>query len=84
MVIEYKGPWEGWSNWATWNVALWFDNDYALYVRLQAYKGTSDGLKPTASGVERFARHCLGPKTRDGADLSEVNWEELAEHWGCE
>lgn len=21
----------GWKNWATWNVALWISNDYSLY-----------------------------------------------------
>lgn len=38
-IMEY----EGWKNYATWNVSLWINNDYALYQAavefMQDYKG---------------------------------------------
>lgn len=31
MVNTTDTTFQGWSNWVTWNVALWIQNDYATY-----------------------------------------------------
>lgn len=61
----------GWSNWETWNAALWLDNDEDIYKRSRNME---------AEELEVFCRdlwaqaHC----TPDDADLDKVDWEEIA------
>jgi len=65
----------GWLNRATWNIALWVDNDYGSYkMRLD--------LKPTTPAeCENFCADLFGDQTPDGELLSEVDWQEVSEHW---
>ena len=73
----------GWTNWATWNVALWIDNEESTYrARCRAIGESSD-----AADVERFVRemHPSGTPDMDGpADLTDVDYGELLEHWRSE
>jgi hypothetical protein len=77
----------GWSNYETWNVALWFDNDEGLaghvegliedehedaYALGQSLKGFVEEIVPEVTGM--FADLL-------GAAISEVNWQEIAEHY---
>lgn len=71
----------GWTNYQTWNVPLWIDNEEATYrLRLEVL-----GPFPTASGVERFVREIFPrgtPDFKDGAaDYENVNWTEIAANW---
>ena len=66
----------GWTNWATWNVALWVDNDEAIYrARRRA------GLTDTAS--LRAFLEAIWPegRTPDGADFEDANLVEILEAW---
>jgi hypothetical protein len=62
--------------WATWNLALWIDNEEPLYrARLRADTSTADAC-------EAFAREVYSSgQTPDGASLDDVNWDEVVEHW---
>lgn len=69
----------GWPNYETWNVALWFDNDEALYrIRRTVH---------TAQGIEEMARATFPNGTPDmnGAeDLDKVDWAHIADSWNDE
>ena len=83
----------GWTNWATWNVALWVDNQHEYYF---ARVETAEMVKKwTAEAVEDFVRTIFpegtpdmmngvinGVMMRDGLDV--VNYEEIATHWNEE
>lgn len=77
----------GWTNYETWNVALWIDNDRGLadevtsmarrqtktYELGQEIKGFIEELCPDL-GASMFADLL-------NASLREVNWYEIAEHY---
>lgn len=75
----------GWTNYETWNIPLWIDNEYSIYqdrmVRLKP------GSRWTARGVEAFARYRFPDGTPDmdgAADYAKVNWQEIADNWNEE
>ena len=90
----------GWTNYETWNVALWIDNDYGLY-RLkndcrpadgpdQSY-APDDATTPsggwTARDVEEFVREIFPNGTPDmntNWELELVDYDELADDWNLE
>lgn len=68
----------GWANYDTWNVALWFDNDEGSYYLVRDYaKATKT---PTYRGLIEFAE-LGGSQTPDGvAYLGEsLDYSELDE-----
>jgi len=74
---------QGWANWETWNVALWFGNDYGLY---QAVKEHSKRF--TADSAEEFVRELLPDGTPDfhggssreiARAYAKVDWQEIAD-----
>lgn len=84
----------GWTNYATWNVNLWCDNESGMYFR-KLNLLESLGHPCTAFDAETIAIAVLGE--RGTPDLSgpdsvdepgwrwqDVNWEEIAEHWADE
>ena len=76
----------GWTNYATWSVNLWVDNeerDYRLKVEyLQQLKH-----KVTDMDVRRFVKDYMDnttpdlSKTVEGARFEDINWSELAGFW---
>lgn len=83
---EDKG-YQGWSNYETWDVALWIDNDQGLFncvhdlgrVHLRNYD-FADAIKDL---VESLAPELEASMFSDllNAAISEVDWLELAEHY---
>ena len=44
MIATMDGPFNGWANWETWNVALWIGNDEGLYAAAKDCKGSYSKL----------------------------------------
>lgn len=73
---------QGWKNWATWNIVLWFGNDQGLYGVIRDYRGKFTGPK-----AKELVLELLPDGTPDMADLSKaklhaayasVSWTEIA------
>ena len=62
----------GWTDWTTWNVALWINNDECFYNIAKDCKDYMDFLYEMQYMIGSFA-------TPDGADWGEANIKELDE-----
>ena len=62
----------GWTDWTTWNVALWINNDQTFYSIAKECKNYADFLYEMQAMIGSFA-------TPDGADWGEANIDELNE-----
>ena len=69
---DKKEKYNGWSDWTTWNVALWIRNDYGFYSIAKDCKDYMDFLYEMQAMIGAFA-------TPDGADWGEANIEEMNE-----
>ena len=69
---DKKEKYNGWSDWTTWNVALWINNDECFYNIAKDCKDYMDFLYEMQYMIGSFA-------TPDGADWGEANIEELNE-----
>ena len=69
---DKKEKYNGWSDWTTWNVALWINNDQCYYNIAKECKDYMDFLYEMQAMIGSFA-------TPDGADWGEANIEELNE-----
>jgi hypothetical protein len=80
----------GWTNWETWNVELWIDNEEGIYREKQRFlRRNSEEDEIDADKVEKFCRDIFPDGTPDmkddpRGDMNRVNWEELAESWSEE
>jgi len=69
---DLKEKYNGWSDWTTWNVALWINNDQGFYSIAKDCKNYADFLYEMQAMIGSFA-------TPDGADWGEANIDELNE-----
>ena len=65
----------GWTNKATWNTALWLFNDEGFCQAIKQYSGQR------LSGIQakRIVTEIMGDKTPDDFSLKTVNWKEVAD-----
>lgn len=76
----------GWTNWATWNVELWLDNDEPLYrekqrwIRRQYREIEGDDVRRWC--IEIFPHGT--PDMKSAIEMGSVDWDQLAEHWDAE
>ena len=67
---DKKEKYNGWSDWTTWNVALWIRNDQTFYSIATECKDYLDFLYEMQAMIGSFA-------TPEGADWGEANIEEM-------
>src|ERR1019366_10524357 len=76
----------GYTNWATWNVGLWVDNDESLYNKKERLvRREGEDLK--TSHIKSFVLEAYPNGTPDMATeggvacYDSVNWKELTDEW---
>ena len=88
-----SGGYEGWANRATWNAALWIDNEYGPYKAKVAWLAgkyatvddLGDATVTADEAREFFLEHYPhGTPDMSAADVAAINWGELAEAWETE
>ncbi len=74
----------GWTNWETWNVALWVDNDYETYKRKQRFVMYKVWGRRYEDLVEEFCNEEYPNGTPDmdnSSEMRKVNYQEIADAW---
>ena len=81
----------GWTNYATWNVPLWIGQDYGAYHAQQEWYENLTNMETevTPGNAELFSIGLFGgedtPDTKGntfvGGRWQDINWQEIAEHW---
>lgn len=80
----------GWTNYETWNVALWIDNEQGMYYEArELVRDNWEDERPWTAGevlktwIEELMPDLGASMWSDllTAALSEVNWTEIAEHY---
>ena len=69
---DIKETYNGWSDWTTWNVALWINNDEGFNSIAKECKNYTEFLYEMQEMIGIMA-------TPDGADWGEANLSEMAE-----
>lgn len=76
----------GWTNWETWQILLWCDNDEFLYNQRLRWMGRQ--VHPlTAEDCETFFREMFPNGTPDmdhANDMNSVDWAEIADSLNAE
>ena len=72
-MIKDNKKYNGWKNWATWNVSLWFNNDELLYSWLCKAKSPGELKAIFNSEIDLF-KDFNGPKD---IELENIDWEEI-------
>ena len=77
----------GWSNYETWLVSLWFNNEECYYRQLQDILSDYESTQEQAEELEETCRHLVERHDDTGlradlinAVLIRVNWHEIAEN----
>ena len=76
----------GFTNWETWNVALWIDNDEYIYNKRFKYRAVY-GKTWNKENVKYFFNRYFNEKTPDmksKLQIEKVNWQEIANLWNEE
>ena len=69
---DLKQSYNGWTDWTTWNCALWINNEQSIYNIAAVCDTYTDFLWEMQAMIGSFA-------TPDGADWGEANIEEMNE-----
>ena len=72
----------GYSNWETWNVSLWLNNDEGLYNETRRFVRRNPHA--TGSDLEEFVKELLPNGTPDFDSVNEYNavdWDEVLRTW---
>lgn len=81
-----ESGYNGWSNYETWNVPLWIDNDQSTYSRkleLLQHLPTVTADDAEIISLEFFPDQ-LTPDFENSEQWQLIDWQEIAEHWETE
>ena len=67
-----KREYNGWSDWTTWNCALWINNDQGLY------NIAKDDCEDWFDFIAAMSEYGMN-KTPDGAKWTEADYDEMSE-----
>ena len=67
---DIKETYNGWTDWTTWNCALWINNEQSIYNVAAVCDTYSDFLW-------EMQAMCGFYSTPDGADYGEANYDEM-------
>jgi hypothetical protein len=73
----------GWTNWETWQILLWANNDQHLYNLTTEFVEWASPLASFDYKCQRFFYDMFpnGTPDMDGVeDMKAVNWKEIAQH----
>jgi hypothetical protein len=73
----------GWTNWETWNMALWLDNDEGFYNLRRCTRRSSLNNMPQFLAATGSA-YAQGTPDMDRGDIYRVNWDEILDAWDAE
>lgn len=75
-IIREDQSYEGWTNYDTWAVSMYLNNEQSLYKSLQKFRGhiTVDGLKRLFEQLRK-----LNSEGYKEVDKHKVNWQEIAD-----
>ena len=74
----------GWTNWETWNVALWIDNEEFTYKESRKLTQRRSHDRYFKSSVECFCNETYPNGTPDmdnSIEMDNVNYQEIADAW---
>ena len=69
-IADINNPSDGWTDWTTWNCALWINNEQSLYNVAAECDTYTDFLW-------EMQAMCGFYSTPDGADYGEANYDEM-------
>jgi len=88
-MTTYPDPlFNGWTNWQTWNLALWLSRDQGLYVMahdaVKAWRIRNARINLTEEGAAEILMDQLipagTPDFKGGSDYVGVDWKAIAAH----
>ncbi len=74
---------EGWANWATWNLMLWTDNEEPIYrAKVSLIRSLDPRDDKLADQILAFFREQFPEGTPDMSpeDMFKVDWDEVVQH----
>ena len=69
---DIKEKYNGWTDWTTWNCALWINNEPAIY-------NVASECEDYTEFLWEMQAMCGFYSTPDGADYGEANYDEMNE-----
>lgn len=74
-----QADYNGWSNWATWNAGLWLEENEGIYGDVMRVVNRALDADDLAERLESEFGSYLSQVPDFEGDISEVDWDELAE-----
>ena len=82
--MNAQQEYNGWTNWNTWNVLLWLDNEYNLYKIKESFVRRNEHKQNFESLVKSFLLDMFPNGTPDmesAEEMEHVNYKEITETW---